>query len=134
MRAMVLDAPGTPLRPAELCDPVPAAGQVLVRVEACGVCRTDLHIADGELPAPRYPLVLGHQVVGVRADGGGRVGIHWLAWTCGTCAFCSSGRENLCERARFTGLDVDGGFAELMVADERYCLPLPDALEPLSAA
>src|SRR4051794_38147324 len=134
MRAMVLDAPGTPLRAAELSDPVPAAGQVLVRVEACGVCRTDLHIADGELPAPRYPLVLGHQVVGERADAGGRVGIPWLAWTCGVCRFCTTGRENLCERARFTGLDVDGGYAELTVADERYCLPVPEELDALGAA
>jgi propanol-preferring alcohol dehydrogenase len=132
--AQVLDRPGAPLRLTELADPVPGDGQVLVRVAACGVCRTDLHIADGELAAPRLPLVLGHQVVGERADGGGRVGIPWLAWTCGACRFCRSGRENLCDRARFTGLDVDGGFAEWTVADERFCLPLPDDLPALGAA
>jgi propanol-preferring alcohol dehydrogenase len=134
MRAVLLDRPGAPLRLAEVPDPVPAAHQLLVDVEACGVCRTDLHIADGELVAPRLPLVLGHQIVARRADGGGRVGIPWLGWTCGTCRFCRSGRENLCDSARFTGLDVDGGFAERAVADERFCFALPDPLEPLQAA
>jgi propanol-preferring alcohol dehydrogenase len=125
MRAMVLDAPGTGLRLAQLPDPRPGPGQVLVSVRACGVCRTDLHIADGELAAPRLPLVLGHQIVGERADTGERVGVPWLGWTCGECRFCRSGRENLCDRARFTGLHQDGGFAELAVAHERFCLPLP---------
>src|SRR6478752_5237227 len=107
MRAAVLDRPGTPLRVTEWPDPQPGAGELLVDVEACGVCRTDLHVADGELEPSRLPLVLGHQIVGRRADGGGRVGIPWLAWTCGTCAHCRAGRENLCDTARFTGLDVD---------------------------
>src|SRR3954451_23868453 len=118
---MVLDRPGTPLRPADLPEPVPGPGQVLLDVRACGVCRTDLHVLDGEVPQTRAPLVLGHQIVATRADTGERVGVPWLAWTCGTCRFCTSGRENLCPRARFTGKDVDGGFAELAVADERYC-------------
>jgi alcohol dehydrogenase, propanol-preferring len=131
---MVLDAPREPLRAAEVPDPVPGPGQVLLRVQACGVCRTDLHIADGELVAPRLPLVLGHQIVATRADTGARVGVPWLGWTCGECAFCRSGRENLCDEARFTGLHVDGGFAELAVADERFCLPLPDSFADLDAA
>jgi alcohol dehydrogenase, propanol-preferring len=134
MRAMVLDAPGRPLREAELPDPVPAPGQILVHVHACGLCRTDLHLADGELRPGHLPLVLGHQIVGVRDDTGERVGIPWLGWTCGTCAQCSAGRENLCSAARFTGRDVDGGFAELTVADERFCLPLPADFDDLSAA
>jgi propanol-preferring alcohol dehydrogenase len=113
MRAALLDAPGRPLRVASVPDPSPGPGQVLLRVRACGVCRTDLHIADGELAAPRWPVVLGHQIVAERADGGGRVGVPWLGWTDGTCRFCTAGQENLCEAARFTGLDVDGGYAEL---------------------
>ena len=133
MRAMVLEAPGRPLRAAELPDPVAAAGDVLLRVRACGVCRTDLHLRDGELAAGHLPLVLGHQIVGevLRPDAAGthaagaRVGVPWLGWTCGACRYCRSGRENLCERARFTGRDVDGGYAELAVADARFCLPLP---------
>jgi len=132
--AQLLDRPGAPLRLADVPDPVPGDGQVLVRVQACGVCRTDLHIADGELTAPRLPLVLGHQIVGERADGGGRVGIPWLAWTCGVCRYCRAGRENLCDRARFTGLDVDGGYAQWTVADERFCFELPGDLAPLDAA
>jgi propanol-preferring alcohol dehydrogenase len=107
---------------------------VLVRVEACGVCRTDLHIADGELAAPRRPLILGHQIVGRRADGAGRVGIGWLGWTDGTCDHCRAGRENLCDAARFTGHDIDGGFAELTVVDERYCYPLPADVDALALA
>ncbi|HXS46511.1 MAG TPA: zinc-dependent alcohol dehydrogenase family protein, partial [Solirubrobacterales bacterium] len=123
-----------PLRPAELPDPEPAPGQVLLSAAACGVCRTDLHIADGELTKPKLPLVPGHQIVGTvigageRAERfaiGERVGVPWLAWTCGECRYCLSGRENLCDRARFTGYDVDGGYAELAVADERFCFPLP---------
>ena len=134
MLAQLLDRPGAPLRLAEVPDPVPGAGQVLVRVQACGVCRTDLHIADGELTAPRLPLVLGHQIVGERADGGGRVGIPWLAWTCGVCRYCRAGRTGSRDRARFTGLDVDGGYAQWTVADERFCFELPGDLAPLDAA
>jgi propanol-preferring alcohol dehydrogenase len=134
MRAIVLDAPGTRLREAQLPDPVPARGEVLVQVRACGVCRTDLHLLDGELAAGHLPLVLGHQIVGVRDDTGERVGIPWLGWTCGTCRACVSGRENLCPFARFTGRDIDGGFAELTVADERFCLPIPDGFGDLEAA
>ncbi len=137
---MVLKAPGRPLHEAELPDPEPGPGDVLVEVSACGVCRTDLHIADGELPDPKLPLVLGHQVVGrVRSGGerfaaGARVGIPWLGWTDGECLYCRSGRENLCDRARFTGYHRDGGYAELAVADERFCTAIPDAFEDLEAA
>jgi alcohol dehydrogenase, propanol-preferring len=127
MRAMLLDEPGRPLRAAEVPEPEAGPGQLLIRVHACGVCRTDLHLRDGEIPAGHLPLVLGHQIVGTD-DGGRRVGVPWLAWTDGTCAYCRSGRENLCERARFTGSDVDGGYAEYAVADERFCFPLPDGL------
>jgi alcohol dehydrogenase, propanol-preferring len=121
---MVLDEPGRRLREAELPDPEPQPGQVLLRVRACGVCRTDLHVLDGELPDPKLPLVLGHQIVGVDADGH-RLGVPWLGWTDGDCRYCTTGRENLCDRARFTGYQLDGGYAELAVADERYCLPIP---------
>jgi alcohol dehydrogenase, propanol-preferring len=133
MRAMVLSEPGRPLEDRELDDPEPGPGQALVRVIACGVCRTDLHIYDGELDQPKLPLVLGHQVVGEvvgagegveRFCSGDKVGIPWLGWACGECRYCRSDRENLCSRARFTGYDVDGGYAELTVADERFCLPL----------
>jgi propanol-preferring alcohol dehydrogenase len=133
MRAVVLDESGRSLRVTDLPLPEPAPSEVRVRVRACAACRTDLHVADGRLRPPRLPLVLGHQVVGeVEAVGEGveaprvgeRVGVPWLAWTCGTCRFCSTGRENLCPDARFTGFDVDGGFAEALVADARYCLPL----------
>ncbi len=143
MRAMVLERPGAPLRSAELPAPEPDSGQVLVRVRVCGVCRTDVHVADGDLPGPKLPLVLGHQIVGtVEAVGegtqglsaGDRVGIPWLAWTCGVCRFCTSGRENLCERARFTGYNVDGGYAELAVADARYAFPIPAGYPDLQAA
>ena len=140
MRAMVLDRPGTPLRPVDLAEPEPAAGQVLVGVACCGVCRTDLHVVDGELPDPSLPLVVGHQVVG-RVIGGAerfapglRVGIPWLGWTDGTCRYCRSGRENLCDAARFTGYTLDGGYAELAVADERYCVPIPDGYADEQAA
>jgi propanol-preferring alcohol dehydrogenase len=134
MKAMVLERAGEPLRPAELPDPRPGTGQVLISVGACGVCRTDLHIVDGELDKPKLPLVLGHQIVGAvvevgegveRFEPGQRVGVPWLGWTCGECRYCLSGRENLCDRARFTGYDVDGGYAELAVADERFCFSLP---------
>src|ERR671914_487687 len=117
MRAMVLEEPGRPLVERELPPPEPAPGQALVTVRACGVCRTDLHVADGDLRDPKLPLVLGHQIVGTVADGD-RVGVPWLGWTCGECRYCRSGRENLCDRARFTGYQLDGGFAEYAVADE----------------
>jgi alcohol dehydrogenase, propanol-preferring len=140
MRAMVLDAPGEPLRAAELTALEPGPGQVLVRVRACGVCRTDLHVLDGELPDPKLPLVLGHQIVGTVEGGaarfspGDRVGVPWLGWTCGECRYCRSGRENLCDRARFTGYQLDGGYAELAVADERYCFAIPEGYPDLQAA
>jgi alcohol dehydrogenase, propanol-preferring len=137
---MVLDAARTPLREAELPDPEPASGQVLIEVHACAVCRTDLHIVDGELPRPKLPLVLGHQIVGRVLEGGERfgpgtrVGVPWLGWTDGVCRYCRSGRENLCDAARFTGYDIDGGYAELTVADERFCFPIPDSYPDLQAA
>jgi propanol-preferring alcohol dehydrogenase len=127
MRAMLLDEPGRPLRAADVPEPQAGPGELLIRVHACGVCRTDLHLRDGEIPAGHLPLVLGHQIVGTD-DSGRRVGVPWLAWTDGTCAYCRSGRENLCERARFTGSDVDGGYAQYAVADERFCFALPDGL------
>ena len=134
MKAMILRAPGERLRPAELPVPEPSRGQLRIRVQACGVCRTDLHIVDGELEHPKLPLVLGHQIVGtVDAVGPGAdngrvgevVGVPWLGWTCGECRYCREGRENLCDRARFTGYDLDGGYAEATVADERFCFRLP---------
>ena len=137
-RALVLDGPGAPLRPATLTRPVLRPGEVRVAVEACGVCRTDLHIRDGELAEPALPLVLGHQAVGRVVEGaldaGVRVGVPWLGWTCGACRYCRSGRENLCEAAIFTGYTRDGGFAEELVADARYCLPLPDGADPVALA
>ena len=133
MRAMVLDAPGRPLRAAELPVPEPAAGEVLIRVHACGVCRTDLHVLDGEVRA-RHPIVPGHQIVGTVESTGERVGVPWLGWTDGTCRFCASGRENLCDRAQFTGADRNGGFAEYTVADPRFCFPLPAGIRDLQAA
>ena len=143
MRAMLLDAPGRPLREAEVPRPAPGPGEVLLRVHACGVCRTDLHISDGELPNPTLPLVLGHEIVGTVVENGpsasryrpgDRVGVPWLGWTCGACRFCRSGRENLCERARFTGYQLDGGYAEHTVADERFCFPVPAAYSDVEAA
>jgi alcohol dehydrogenase, propanol-preferring len=133
MRAMILQRQGQPLQPAELPDPQPAPGQLRLTVEACAVCRTDLHLRDHEIKATKLPVVLGHQIVG-RTDDGRRVGVPWLGWTDGTCEYCTSGRENLCPQARFTGRDIDGGFAELTVADERYCLPLPEDLPTEQAA
>jgi propanol-preferring alcohol dehydrogenase len=132
-RAMVLDGPGRPLRLVEREVPRPGAGQLLLEVLACGVCRTDLHLLDGELDVAT-PRVLGHQIVARVAGERRRVGVPWLAWTCGECGFCRSGRENLCERARFTGRDVDGGFADHAVADERFCLPVPEGYPDLQAA
>jgi alcohol dehydrogenase, propanol-preferring len=157
MRAMVLDSARQPLRPADLRDPEPGPQQVLVSVSTCGVCRTDLHVVDGELAlpsahdraepgraakerGPKLPLVLGHQVVGTVERGGerfapgDRIGIPWLGWTDGECRYCLSGRENLCDRARFTGYDLDGGYAELSVADERYCVPIPESYPDEQAA
>jgi propanol-preferring alcohol dehydrogenase len=143
MRAMVLERARAPLVARELDRPAPGPGQILLRVRACAVCRTDLHVADGELAEPKLPLVLGHEIVGTveqlgqgitRFAPGARVGVPWLGWTCGTCRFCLSGRENLCERARFTGYTLDGGYAEFAVADARYCFPIPPAYDDSHAA
>jgi len=140
---MLLRAPGTALALAELPDPVAGPGEVLVRVRACGVCRTDLHVVDGEIPDAHSPIVPGHEIVGtVAATGpgvtgfapGDRVGVPWLARTCGTCAYCRSGRENLCEAAAFTGCTVNGGYAEYAVADARYCFALPDGFTDVELA
>jgi propanol-preferring alcohol dehydrogenase len=137
---MVLDRPRTPLRAAELERPAPAPGEVLIEVSACGVCRTDLHVVDGELEDPKLPLVPGHQIVGRVREGserfadGDRVGVPWLGWTDGTCRFCRSGRENLCDNARFTGYQRDGGYAEWAVADERFSFPIPEDYPDLQAA
>jgi len=140
MRAKVLDAPGQPLRAAELPEPEPGPGELALEVIACAVCRTDLHIVDGELTEPKLPLVLGHQIVarvaagGERFEAGQRVGAPWLGWTDGVCRYCRSGRENLCDRAEFTGYDRDGGYAQYARVDERYCFPIPDGYEDLQAA
>lgn len=141
MRAMILDAPGEPLRAADVPVPEPGAGQVLLRVRACAVCRTDLHVVDGELPDPKLPLIPGHQIVGIveqTGEGdfkvGDRVGVPWLGWTDEECRYCLSGRENLCENARFTGYQIDGGYAEYAVADGRFCFPIPDGYPDLQAA
>ena len=130
---MILRHPREPLELADVPEPRPGAGQVRIKVEACAVCRTDLHVVDGELPDPKLPLIVGHQIVG-RTDDGRRVGVPWLGWTDGTCAYCRSGRENLCDRARFTGYTLDGGYAEVCVADERYCFPIPDEYTSEEAA
>ena len=143
MKAMVFEAQGRPLRCREMEDPQPGPDQVLIQVRACAVCRTDLHVVDGELKRPKLPLVPGHEVVGVvveRGSGvelfkkGDRVGVPWLGWTCGECAYCRSGRENLCDRARFTGYTLDGGYAELMTADQRFCFPIPELYKDAEAA
>jgi len=140
MRAAVLEKAGTLLRLADLPDPEPARGKMLLRVRVCGVCRTDLHIVDGELARPKLPLVPGHQIVGEvlgggsRFEPGARVGVPWLGWTCGECRYCVSGRENLCDQARFTGYDLDGGYAELVAADERFCFTVPEAYSDEQAA
>jgi propanol-preferring alcohol dehydrogenase len=134
MRAMVFEQVGRPLRLLERPVPTPEPGQVLLRVLACGICRTDLHLLDGEVDVPEAPRVLGHQIVGEVQPGGRRVGVPWLGWTCGVCRYCRSGQENLCERARFTGRDIDGGFAEWAVADERFCFPIPDGYPDVQAA
>ncbi|WP_293334315.1 zinc-dependent alcohol dehydrogenase family protein [Parvibaculum sp.] len=143
MRAMLLDAPGAPLRLAQIPVPRPGPGEVVVKVEACGVCRTDLHVVDGELPDPKLPLVPGHEIVGrVAALGegvagfslGARVGIPWLGHTCGTCRYCRAGKENLCEHALFTGYTRDGGYAEFALADARYCFPVAESYGAAEAA
>jgi propanol-preferring alcohol dehydrogenase len=130
---MVLHAAGQPLRLEDVPVPEPGPGQVLLRVAACGVCRTDLHVVDGELANPKLPLVPGHQIVG-RTEDGRRLGVPWLGWTDGTCRYCRSRRENLCQAARFTGYDLDGGYAEWAVADERFCFEIPDGYDDLQAA
>ncbi len=134
MRAMLFEGIGSPLRPADVPLPVPGPGQLLLRVLACGVCRTDLHLLDGEVAIADPPRILGHQIVGRVEPGGPRVGVPWLGWTCGECPQCTAGRENLCPHARFTGRDIDGGFAEYAVADERFCFPVPDAFPDDQAA
>ena len=143
MKAMLLDAPGRPLRLANLPRPEPGPGQILVKVRACGVCRTDLHVVDGELSEPKLPIVPGHEIVGVveqtgrgveRLEPGGRVGIPWLGHTCGRCRFCAAGRENLCDLARFTGYQIDGGYADYTVADARYCFPIHGSYGDAEAA
>jgi propanol-preferring alcohol dehydrogenase len=143
MKAMVLHAQRQPLWATELPTPKPGPGEVLVQVRACAVCRTDLHVVDGELPHPKLPLVPGHEIVGVvaatgegveRFKPGKRVGVPWLGWTCGECEYCRTGRENLCGQARFTGYTLDGGYAEYTVADQRYCFPIPDSYSDAEAA
>jgi alcohol dehydrogenase, propanol-preferring len=143
MYAMLLDRTRQPLRPARVPVPVPGPGELLLRVHACGICRTDLHVIDGELPNPKLPLILGHEIVGTviaRGPGAGRfqvderVGVPWLGWTCGQCRFCRSGRENLCDRPRFTGYHIDGGYTEYAVADERFCFPIPSRYTDTEAA
>jgi propanol-preferring alcohol dehydrogenase len=143
MRAMILEAPGTPLRDVQLPQSEPAPGQLLIRIRACGVCRTDLHVVDGELPHPKLPLVPGHEIVGTvvqkgeraeRFREGDRVGVPWLGHTCGTCPYCASGRENLCDHPEFTGYTLDGGYAEYTVADQRFCFPIPAAYSDTEAA
>jgi len=143
MRAMIFESPKMPLRLRDRPAPRPGAGEVLIKVSACGVCRTDLHILDGELSAPKLPLVPGHEIVGTVAglgpgamsfDIGDRVGVPWLGWTCGTCVYCRSERENLCDTPRFTGYQIDGGYAEYAVADERYCFSIPSGFGDVAAA
>jgi alcohol dehydrogenase, propanol-preferring len=143
MRAMVLDSPGRPLRLAEVPEPEPTPEQVLLRVHACAVCRTDLHVVDGELPDPKLPLIPGHQIVGTveevgaladRFSVGDRIGVPWLGYTDGTCRYCRAGRENLCDAARFTGYQLDGGYAGYVSAHQRFCLPLPEGYPDLQAA
>jgi len=143
MRAQILTEAKRPLVPADLPEPRPGQGQVLIAVKACAVCRTDLHILDGELAHPKLPLVPGHEIVGTVVEKGAdadrfaigdRVGVPWLGWTCGVCEYCRGGRENLCDRARFTGYQIDGGYAELTVADQRYCFAIPENFGDVDAA
>jgi propanol-preferring alcohol dehydrogenase len=140
---MVLSSPRSPLAECDVPEPRSGPGQILVQVRACGVCRTDLHVVDGELPDPKLPLVPGHEIVGAvaqvgervaRFKPGDRVGVPWLGWTCGKCPYCVSGRENLCDFARFNGYTLDGGYAEFMLADERYCFPIPAGYSDADAA
>jgi alcohol dehydrogenase, propanol-preferring len=143
MRVMLLHEPRQPLRLAAVAVPAPGPGQVLIRVHACAVCRTDLHVVDGELTQPKLPLVPGHEIVGSVAGLGAdverfligdRVGVPWLGWTCGICDFCRSGRENLCAQARFTGYQIDGGYGDYTVADQRFCFPIPAGYSDMEAA
>jgi len=143
MLAMILRAPRQNLDSAEMPVPEPDPGQVLIQIRACAVCRTDLHVIDGELPNPKLPLIPGHEIVGLvtqrgqgaeRFEIGERVGVPWLGWTCGICEFCREGRENLCERARFTGYTLNGGYAEYVVADERFCFRIPESYSDVEAA
>lgn len=143
MRAMILDRPGQPMRLAEVPKPEPDLGQIRLQVRTCGVCRTDLHVIDGDLKEPKLPLVPGHQIVGVvdrlgegagNFEVGDRVGVPWLGGSCGKCGFCTSERENLCDQARYTGYQIDGGFAEFCIADQRFCFPIPPGYEDLQAA
>jgi alcohol dehydrogenase, propanol-preferring len=143
MRAMLLDSPGQPLRLADIATPKPDAGQLLIRVHACAVCRTDIHVVDGELTRPKLPLIPGHEIVGTvtklgdevsRFKVGDRVGVPWLGWTCGDCNYCRNGRENLCDQANFTGYTLDGGYAEYTVADERFCFAIPESYADAQAA
>ena len=143
MRAMLFQKPGQPLRMADLPIPKPEPGQLLIRVRTCAVCRTDLHVVDGELTQPKIPLIPGHEIVGAveekgddvaRFKIGDRVGIPWLGWTCGKCGYCQSGQENLCDQARFTGYTLDGGYAEYTLADQRFCFPIPDSYSDAEAA
>ena len=143
MKAMLLEVPGQPLRLADLPRPTPGADQILLEVRACGVCRTDLHVVDGDLQNPKLPLVLGHEIVGVVVEKGAaverfalgqRVGVPWLGRTCGHCRYCTSGSENLCDAAEFTGYTLDGGYAEFALADQRYCFALPDEYSDAEAA
>jgi propanol-preferring alcohol dehydrogenase len=143
MRAMLLEKAGETLREAELPIPKPGPGQLLIRIGACAVCRTDLHVVDGELTQPKLPLVPGHEIVGIvekkgegaeRFEIGDRVGIPWLGWTCGECSYCLWGQENLCDKARFTGYTLDGGYADYTIADQRFCFPIPDVYGDAEAA
>lgn len=143
MQAMIFEAPGQPLRRVEVAVPKPSANQVLIEVRACAVCRTDLHVVDGELTRPKLPLIPGHEVVGIvvetgaKADRfrkGDRVGVPWLGWTCGECSYCRTGHENLCDRALFTGYTLDGGYAQFMVADQRFCFLIPQLYQDPEAA
>ena len=143
MRAMLFEKARQPLRLAEVPVPKPGTGQVLIRVRTCAVCRTDLHVIDGELNKPKLPLIPGHEIIGIveekgsgvdRFKIGDRVGIPWLGWTCGECSYCLSGQENLCDQAKFTGYTIDGGYAEYTVADQRFCFPIPDSYGDAEAA
>ncbi|HWH80492.1 MAG TPA: alcohol dehydrogenase catalytic domain-containing protein, partial [Candidatus Binatus sp.] len=143
MRAMLFESAGQPLRLAEIATPKPLRGQLLIRVHACAVCRTDLHVVDGELTQPRLPLIPGHEIVGTvtelgdtvsRFKVGDRVGVPWLGWTCGDCRYCTNGQENLCDQAKFTGYTLSGGYADYTVADERFCFLIPDSYTDAQAA